>query len=193
MGSFRFRFRSRSLKTMGNSASSSALALPALKTVAACDTIRFMGTWYVGGVKPTALETTCSNAVEKYTLLEDSEKNKHDIDIDFSYNSNENPLDEKNKVKSLPQKGWVQGNDRLRSGDWKVSPIWPIKMGYPIIELDEEDYTYAAAGYCRGRLLWTKKSTRTLKRSWLRNINMTWLASERFLRYGPQMNDVNVD
>jgi len=118
-----------------------------------------MGTWYVVGVKPTALETTCSNAVEKYTLLEDSEKNKHDIDIDFSYNSNENPLDEKNKVKSLPQKGWVQGNDRLRSGDWKVSPIWPIKMGYPIIELDEEDYTYAVVGYASRSYCWILSRT----------------------------------
>jgi lipocalin len=78
---------------MGNSASSS---LPALKTVDSCDTTRFMGTWYVVGVKPTPLETTCSNAVEKYTLLDNEGSEKHDIDIDFKYNPKEDPFDAKN-------------------------------------------------------------------------------------------------
>lgn len=138
---------------MGNSSSSSAL--PALKTVASCDTKCFMGTWFVVGVKPTPLETTCSNAVEKYTFLEEGSSGKqHDIDIDFKYNPKEDPSDEKNKVKSLPQKGWVQGDNRLRSGDWKVSPFWPIKMTYPIIELDERDYSYAVIGYPSRAYCW---------------------------------------
>merc|ERR1712146_372953 len=51
----------------------------------------------------------------------------------------EDPFD--SKVKSLPQKGWVQGDDRMDSGSWKVSPVWPVKMPYPIIELDEKDYS----------------------------------------------------
>mmetsp|Transcript_6690 Transcript_6690/g.11925 ORF Transcript_6690/g.11925 Transcript_6690/m.11925 type:complete len:199 (-) Transcript_6690:101-697(-) len=144
---------------MGNSATSSALALPALKTVATCETTRFMGTWFVVGVKPTYLETTCSNSVEKYTLLEDNENKKHDIDIDFKYNAYEDPLDEKNKVKSLNQKGWIQGDNRLQSGDWKVSPIWPIKMGYPIIELDEKDYNYAVVGYSSRAYCWILSRT----------------------------------
>lgn len=136
---------------MGNSSSSSAL--PALKTIASCDTNRFMGTWFVVAVKPTPLETTCSNAVETYTLLEGG-SGKHDIDIDFKYNGKEDPLEEKNKVKSLPQKGWVQGDNRLQGGDWKVSPFWPIKMTYPIIELDEKDYSYAVVGYPSRAYCW---------------------------------------
>jgi len=136
---------------MGLSASSTA-ALPALTTVASCDTVRFMGTWYVIGVKPTALETTCSNAVEKYTLLDEGGKSQHDIDIDFTYNPKEDPSE--SKIRALPQKGWVQGGDRLKSGDWKVSPLWPIKMQYPIIELDEEDYSYAVIGYPSRAYCW---------------------------------------
>jgi len=134
---------------MGNSSSS----LPALKTVASCDTTRFMGTWFVVGIKPTILETTCSNAIEKYTLLEEG-SNSHDIDIDFKYNPKEDPFDDTNKVKSLPQKGWVEGTNRLESGDWKVSPFWPIKMTYPIIELDEKDYSYAVVGYPSRAYCW---------------------------------------
>jgi len=145
---------------MANSASSSAL--PALKTVATCDTTRFMGTWYVVGVKPTMLETTCSNAVEKYTLLDEKDCN-HDIDIDFQYNPMEDPFDDKNKVKSLPQKGWIQGNNRNQSGDWKVSPFWPIKMTYPIIELDEKDYSYAVIGYPSRSFCWILSRTPTMK------------------------------
>ena len=122
---------------MGNSASTS---LPALQTVASCDTAKFMGTWFVIGVKPTIFEKTCSNAVEKYTLMANK---SYDIDIDFQYNQAD-PI--QSKLKSLPQKGWVQG-DKSNSGNWKVSPTWPIKMPYPIIELDDKDYSYCVIGY----------------------------------------------
>jgi len=81
---------------MGNSASSS---LPALQTVSNCETAKFMGTWFVQGVKPTILEKTNSNAVEVYTRVEGK---GHDIDVDFQYNSNE-PIT--SKLKSAPQKG----------------------------------------------------------------------------------------
>ena len=39
-----------------------------------------MGTWFVIHVKPTYFETTCCNAIEKYSTS-DSKK----IDIDFTY------------------------------------------------------------------------------------------------------------
>jgi apolipoprotein D and lipocalin family protein len=109
-----------------------------------------MGTWFVIGVKPTIFETTCSNAVEKYTLLEPG--SNHDIDIDFTYNPKEDPF--KCKVKSLPQKGWVQGPDRTNSGNWKVSPQWPLKMPYQIIEVDDKDYSYIVIGYPNRAYCW---------------------------------------
>ena len=130
--------KSKELPQMGNSASST---LPALQNVPSCDTARFMGTWFVIGVKPTMFETTCSNAVEKYSLMDS--KKKFDVGIDFQYNKDD-PIT--SPLKSLPQKGWVQG-ERSNSGFWKVSPVWPVKMPYHIIELDAKDYSYCIIGY----------------------------------------------
>jgi apolipoprotein D and lipocalin family protein len=122
---------------MGNSASSN---LPALQTVASCETAKFMGTWFVIAVKPTVFEKTNSNAVEKYTRVEGK---SHDINIDFQYNA-EAPIT--SKLKSLPQKGYLQGN-KENTSEWTVSPFWPLKMPYPIIELDEKEYSYCVIGY----------------------------------------------
>lgn len=132
-------------KIMGNSSSSS---LPALQTVASCDTSRFMGTWFVIAVKPTVFETKSSNCVEKYTFL-DSGKTSHDIDIDFTYNE-EAPLT--SKIKALPQKGYVQG-DKYNSAVWKVSPMWPIKLDYSVIELGN-NYEYCVIGYPNRNYCW---------------------------------------
>lgn len=87
-------------------------------------------------------ETTCSNAVERYSRS--TKKGGNDINIDFQYNKDE-PLT--SPLKSLPQKGWVQGKDKNVSGDWKVSPFWPIKMPFPIIEVDEANYEHVVIGY----------------------------------------------
>lgn len=99
------------------------------------------------GVKPTYFERTCSNSVETYKLL-DEPKSKYgpssnDIAIDFTYNKDA-PID--SPVKSLPQKAWIQGN-RMDSGKWKVSPMWPIKLDYVILEVDSQDYMYTVIGY----------------------------------------------
>ena len=176
---------------MGNSvAGLSSSSLPALKTIATCDTNKFMGTWFVVGVKPTYLETTCSNAVEKYTLLED-ENTGHDIDIDFQYNPHEDPFDAKNqKIKSLPQKGWIQGNDKAQSGAWKVSPFWPVKMGYPIIELDEKDYSYAVIGYQNRDYCWILSRTPTMEESLYKDLEKKLVENHQYdlkgLRKVPQ-------
>ena len=129
---------------MGNSKSK----FPELQNVPSCQTEKFMGVWFVIGVKPTMFEKTCSNAVEKYTFLRDSKKN--DIDIDFTYNANE-PIT--SRIKALPQKGWVQGDDKSNSPLWKVSPQWPIKLPYHIIELGD-DYEYCVIGYPNREYAW---------------------------------------
>jgi apolipoprotein D and lipocalin family protein len=107
-----------------------------------------MGTWFVIAVKPTVFETTCSNAVERYSFLKDSKKN--DIDIDFQYNQNE-PLT--SPLKSLPQKGWVQGADKTNSAEWKVSPMWPIKVPFQVIEVGK-NYEYCVIGYPSRNYCW---------------------------------------
>lgn len=40
------------------------------------------------------------------------------------------------------------------SGDWKVSPFGPIRLTYPIIELDEENYEYFVVGYTNRSYVW---------------------------------------
>mmetsp|Transcript_10955 Transcript_10955/g.24460 ORF Transcript_10955/g.24460 Transcript_10955/m.24460 type:complete len:195 (+) Transcript_10955:101-685(+) len=122
---------------MGNKSSTT---LPPLQTVTHCNTNKLMGTWFVIGVKPTMFETTCSNAVERYSRVNGG---KNDVNIDFQYNKNE-PI--ASPLKSLPQKGWVQGN-KEDSGEWKVSPFWPIKMPYLILDVDDQDYKYVLIGY----------------------------------------------
>uniref|UniRef100_A0A7S1Z6W1 Lipocalin/cytosolic fatty-acid binding domain-containing protein n=1 Tax=Trieres chinensis TaxID=1514140 RepID=A0A7S1Z6W1_TRICV len=122
--------------------SSKSSSLPPLQTVPHCETAKFMGTWFVHGVKPTPFETTCSNAVERYTLVSGNKKN--DVDIDFRYNKAD-PLT--SPLKSLPQKGWIQGEDKSISSNWKVSPFGPIRMPFPIIELDADSYDWVVVGY----------------------------------------------
>lgn len=128
---------------MGNSASSS---LPALQTVANCETAKFMGHWFVIGVKPTFLEKKSANAVEYYSLAKEK---SHDIDVDFQYNDGE-PL--ASKIKSAPQKAWVEG-DKENSGNWKVQPFWPAKLPYLILECDD-DYEYCVIGYPSRAYAW---------------------------------------
>ena len=133
---------------MGNSGSSAAL--PPLQHVSHCATNQFMGTWFVIGVKPTMFEKTCSNAVEVYTRMPDKKKNRFDVDIDFKYNKDE-PI--KSPIKSLPQKGWIQGDNKDDSGLWKVSPLWPIKMPYLILEV-ADDYSHTVIGYPNREYCW---------------------------------------
>ena len=147
---------------MGNSLTTKT-TLPPLQTVAHCETAKFMGTWFVIGVKPTYLETTCSNAVEKYTLLPDDGDGggaDHDVDIDFQYNNKE-PIT--SPLKSLPQKGWIQGADKADSGEWKVSPFWPVKMPYPIIEIDDKHYQYVVVGYPSRQYCWIMSRKPTME------------------------------
>jgi apolipoprotein D and lipocalin family protein len=129
---------------MGNSSSSS---LPALQTAASCETAKFMGTWFVIAVKPTIFEKTSSNAVEKYSLKKGE---SFDIDIDFQFNTKE-PIS--SKTKSLPQKGYIEGENKADSSQWKVSPFWPIKAPYLILEVDEE-YAHAVIGYPSRNYCW---------------------------------------
>ena len=57
--------------------------LPPLKPVSTMvDLPRFMGTWYVVGVKPTFLEVGAVNPVEVYSWNEAERR----VDIDFSFN-----------------------------------------------------------------------------------------------------------
>ena len=132
---------------MGNFTSSSSTALPPLKTVTSCNVDRFAtGAWFVIGNIPTYPERHASNAVERYALTQGKKSN--DIDIDFQYN-NGDPIT--GKLKSLPQKGWLVKDE---PGEWRVSPFWPLKLPYLILELDTDHYNYCVIGYPNRNYAW---------------------------------------
>uniref|UniRef100_A0A7S2KR17 Lipocalin/cytosolic fatty-acid binding domain-containing protein n=1 Tax=Leptocylindrus danicus TaxID=163516 RepID=A0A7S2KR17_9STRA len=132
---------------MGNFTSNSSTALPPLKTVTSCNVDRFAtGAWFVIGNIPTYPERHASNAVERYALTQGKKSN--DIDIDFQYN-NGDPIT--GKLKSLPQKGWLVKDE---PGEWRVSPFWPLKLPYLILELDTDRYNYCVIGYPNRNYAW---------------------------------------
>merc|ERR1712226_1028834 len=51
-------------------------------------------------------------------------------------------------------KGWVQGNNKEDSGEWKVSPLWPIKMPFLILDVDDQNYEYVLIGYPSREYAW---------------------------------------
>jgi apolipoprotein D and lipocalin family protein len=114
-----------------------------MNTVDYVDTQRFMGSWYVLAGRFTFLETNVHNGVETYTWNEEKQR----IDVDFTYNkgSFDGP------IKSLPQKGWIYNTDT--NAHWKVSPLWPFKFDYLIIDLDE-NYAWTAIGVPNQKYLW---------------------------------------
>mmetsp|Transcript_37070 Transcript_37070/g.86483 ORF Transcript_37070/g.86483 Transcript_37070/m.86483 type:complete len:175 (-) Transcript_37070:135-659(-) len=170
---------------MGNAGSN---VFPPLQNVPSCDTARFMGTWFVIGVKPTYFETTCSNAVEKYSLVD--EKKNYDIGIDFRYNAKD-PIT--SKLKSLPQKGWVQGGNRANSGLWTVSPLWPVKMPYHIIELDEANYDHVVIGYPSREYCWIMSRRPKMKESTYESLKKKARRETSVRSQGPQESTANMD
>lgn len=145
---------------MGNSGGKTTF--PPLETVSQCETSKIMGTWFVIAVKPTPFEKTCSNAVEQYfpTTDDNKRKKKHDVDIKFTYNANEPIV---SKVKQIGQKAWIQGPDKSVSGDWKVSPLPPLKLPFPIIEVDTDSYDYLVVGYPSRAYCWIMSRTPEMK------------------------------
>lgn len=114
-----------------------------MNTVEKVDIKRFMGDWYVLAGRFTFLEVDVHNGLESYTW----NKEKNRIDVDFTYNKGS--LD--GPKKSLPQKAWIYNEET--KAHWKVSPLWPFKFDYLIVDLDE-DYKWTAIGVPDQKYLW---------------------------------------
>lgn len=113
------------------------------KTVPNVDLNRFMGKWYVIASRPTSFEEGAFNAIEKYTY--NSEKDRVDIDFSFNKGSLTGPL------KTMPQTGYII--DKVNNSYWKVSPFWPLKFDYLIIDLDK-DYQWTVIGVSDQKYIW---------------------------------------
>ncbi len=114
-----------------------------VNTVKTVDLNRFMGSWYVLAGRFTLLESEVHNGLEIYTWNDEKQR----IDVDFTYNKGS--LD--GPKKSIPQKGWVFNKET--NAHWKVSPLWPFKFDYLIVDLDE-NYQWTAIGVPDQKYLW---------------------------------------
>lgn len=114
-----------------------------IETVHQVELERFMGDWYVLAGRFTALEKDVHNGLERYHWNRD--ENRIDVDFTYTKGSFDGPK------KSIPQKAWVFNQET--KAHWKVSPLWPFKFDYLIVELDE-NYRWTAIGVPNQKYLW---------------------------------------
>jgi apolipoprotein D and lipocalin family protein len=115
---------------------------PFQKVVERMDLDRFLGSWYVVALLPTPFEKNAVNGIETYTLDE-----KGNIRVEYVFR--EGRPDGKKKV--MHQKGWIM--DRATNTEWKIQPLWPLRLPYLIIDL-AEDYRYTVIGTNNYKYLW---------------------------------------
>jgi apolipoprotein D and lipocalin family protein len=114
-----------------------------VKTVQKVEIEKFMGDWYVLAGRFTFLDVDVHNALERYAWNQDEQR----IDVDFTYNKGSLT----GPQKLIPQKAWVY--DQETKAHWKVSPLWPFKFDYLIVDLDE-NYQWTAIGVPDQKYLW---------------------------------------
>lgn len=107
------------------------------------DLEKFMGTWYVQKGRVTMLEDGAHNPIEHYEYDQQNDK----IIISFSFNKDSLT----GKEKKIPQTGYVQ--NAPTNTYWKVSPIWPLKFDYLVLDFDK-NYEWTAIGVPSGKYLW---------------------------------------
>jgi len=112
------------------------------ETVSYVDLERFTGDWFVIAVIPTPFEKNAVNGVENYSLNKDGT-------IQVRYTFRKGSPEGKKKV--MYQKGWIYNPET--NADWRVRPIWPLKLPYYILEL-AEDYSYTVIGTNNYKYLW---------------------------------------
>ncbi|HKK50206.1 MAG TPA: lipocalin family protein [Myxococcota bacterium] len=121
-----------------------------LETVDRVDLERFAGLWYVIESMPTSLEEGAHDATEHYALREDG-------DIDITFRFREGAFDGPEEV--LEMRGWV--HDEQTRAEWRVSPFWPIRLAYLVLELDP-DYGHTVIGHPSKRYVWIMSRKPTL-------------------------------
>ena len=116
--------------------------LSEMKTVDYVDIERFMGDWYVIANIPTFIEKGATNAIEAYKLGD-----KGVIETTFTFYQ-DSPDGEK---KVYRPKGFIYNTET--NAEWRMQFLWPFKMPFLIIDLDEE-YTYTVIGIPSRKYVW---------------------------------------
>jgi len=115
------------------------------------DIERFMGDWFVIANIPTLFEKGAVNAIENYTW--NSEKEIIEVSFDYRKGSPDG------KPKHMTQKGFIYNTET--NAEWRVQPLWPLKLGYLIIDL-ADDYSYTVIGVPNRKYLWIMARDSTL-------------------------------
>lgn len=147
---------------------SSKKEIPQLKTVDYVDLNRFMGRWYVIANIPTFIEKEAHNSIETYSYNQEDSR----IDVDFRFNKDSFT----GKLKKFPQKGFV--HNHKTNAEWRVTPIWPLKFSYLIIQL-ASDYSHTVVAVPDRDYLWIMAREPQMEESKLHNI-MQWLELQHF-------------
>ncbi len=113
------------------------------KTVPFVDINKFMGKWYVVAARASFLESGAHNSLEDYSW---NEKEKR-IDINFTFRKDS--FD--GRLKKIPQKAWIFNKET--NAHWKVQPLWPLKLDYIVIALDD-NYEWVCVGVPNQNYLW---------------------------------------
>ncbi len=115
---------------------------PFQKVVPYMDMQRFLGSWYVIGLLPTPFEKDAANGIETYSLDKDGI-----IRVEYVFRKGS----PSGKPKVMHQKGWIM--DKASNTEWKVQPLWPLRLPYLVIEL-AEDYRYVVIGTNNYKYVW---------------------------------------
>ena len=140
------------------------------KTVEYVDLEKFSGDWYVIALIPTAFERKAANGVENYSI------NNKDGTIQVRYTFRKGSPEGKEKI--MYQKGWVYNEET--NAEWRVRPLWPLKLPYYILDLDEE-YSYTIVGTNNYNYLWIMARNPVMENSLLENLiaNMVEIGYEK--------------
>lgn len=103
---------------------------------------RFTGDWYVIALIPTIFEKKAVNGVENYQISDEGV-------VLVTYTFLKGSLE--GKEKTMYQKGYIY--DNTSNSDWRVSPLWPFKLPYYILEI-APDYSYTVIGTNNYKYLW---------------------------------------
>jgi apolipoprotein D and lipocalin family protein len=115
----------------------------ASQVVDSVDIERFMGDWHVIASIPTPFEKGVHNGLESYRW---NEKEKI-VEVSFTYRKGS--FD--GEKKEITQKGFIQ--DPVGRAHWLVQPIWPLKFGYIVVDLDPE-YRWTTVGVPDKSYVW---------------------------------------